>query len=117
MFGLAIGNGRRANAAAQAAYVGAQRMDEAAAYIRNMKGEMAELKSQAQIDAATIAGHIAQINALKAENPDSPILQPTGKFYKISGNPKSRLRLVFEQTFDAALSKIGIVSPEAFRLD
>ncbi len=117
MFGLAIGNGRRANAAAAAAYAGAQALNELAPHIADLKNEIATLKRQAQIDEANIAGLIAQVDALKAECPNSPLLAPTGKKFKKSGNPKTHLRSVFEKVFDAALRTTGITTPEAFRLD
>jgi hypothetical protein len=116
MFGLALGNGRRANAATAAAFAGAQGLHEAAAHLGALKDEVATLKRQAQIDEAAIEGHVAQINALKATHPASPLLADSGKRFK-DGDPKSKLRLVFEQTFDAALRKIGITSPGSFRVD
>jgi hypothetical protein len=60
MFGLALGNGRRANAATAAAFAGAQGLHEAAVHIGALKDEVATLKRQAQIDDAAIAGMTAR---------------------------------------------------------
>ena len=116
MFITALNNRQLATEATAAAYKGAAELDKAAEYIRAYKVEIATLKRQAQIDEAAITGHVAQINAMKAAHPDSPLLVHSGKRFK-DGDPKSKLRLVFEQTFDAALRKVGITSPGAFRED
>ena len=117
IFGLALGNAQRANAVTAAAYAGAQKLHEAAAHIGALKDEVATLKRQAQIDAAAYVARTAQITAMMAAHPDSPLLANTGKKFKKTGAPKSKLRLVFEEGFDSALRKGGIVSPEVFRED
>jgi len=116
MFGLAVGNGRRANAATAAAYAGAQALEDLAPHIGALKDEIATLKWQVQLHEATIHGRDAQISALKAEHPNSPLLAKSAKRFK-DGEAKSRLRLIYEQTFDAALRKVGITSPGSFRED
>lgn len=114
--GLAVGHGRRANAATEAAYEGAAELEKAAEYIRAYKVEIATLKRQAQIDEAAIMGRDAQIAALKAQHPTIPLFAQSGKQFQ-NGAPKTKLRLIFEQTFDTVLRKAGIVSPASFRED
>lgn len=116
MFGLAIGNGQRANAATAAAYQGAQELHKAAAYIGKLKDENATMKRQAQIDDASIAGLKAQIDAFKAQHPTSPLLANSGKLFN-DGGAKSKLRLIYELAFDAALRAVGIVSTGSIRKD
>ena len=116
MFGLALGNAQRANAVTAATYAASDGLHKAAAHIGKLNNEIATLKRQAQIDDASIAGMKAQIAALKAQHPSSPLLANSGKTFK-DGEAKSKLRLIYEQHFDALLRKVGIVSPGSFRED
>lgn len=122
LFGVAMGNARRANAASAAAdslaitaNFATDELHKAGVYIGTLKDEIATLKRQAQIDDAAIAGMTAQIAALKVEHPNSPLFALTAQVSKKSGKPKSKLALIYEQFFDAALRKVGIVSPASFR--
>jgi hypothetical protein len=47
LLGLAIGHGRRANAASAAAYAAAEGLEQAAAHITRLKNENATLQAQA----------------------------------------------------------------------
>ena len=116
MFGLALGNAQRANAVTAATYAASDGLHKAAAHIGKLNDEIATLKWQVQLHEATIHGRDAQISAMKAEHPNSPLLAQSAKRFK-DGEAKSRLRLIYEQTFDAALRKVGITSPGSFRED
>ena len=116
MFITALNNRQLATEATAAAYKGAAELDKAAEYIRAYKFEIATLKRQAQIDSASITGMKAQIAAIKAEHPGSPLLGKSGKAFS-DGEPKTRLRVIYEDAFDAVLRKVGIASPRSFRED
>lgn len=89
------------------------RYEAAQARIKELEAENGKLK----IEAMDAAGRNAQVEALKAQHPASPLLADSGKRFKASGNAKTKLRLIYEAAFDAKGPEMGIANPADRRKD
>lgn len=91
------------------------------AKVRNENSQLQEqindLKLQLISANAEVAGRDAQLDAMKAQNPNCDLMKDSGQRFKKSGNVKTKLRIIFEQVFDKALAQAGITNPTAYRLD
>ena len=67
---------------------------------------------------AQLAGLRAQVKALKAECPNSTLLQPNGQVYRDcdnAGKLKSGLTMIYEAAHDDAAKAMGVSEPHLIR--
>lgn len=82
--------------------------------IREQEGRIGELEGELNLAGAVILGREAQMDEMEKALQGSPLMADSGARFT-DGKVKTKLRLVFEQTFDAALRSVGIENPEAYR--
>ena len=79
-----------------------------------------EMRKQLAVANADVAGRLAQIRAMEAEHPSSPLLAESGRVFQTKGHvglPKTELRLLYEAAFDKHLHGENIPDPASCRLD
>ena len=77
-----------------------------------LKARIAEL----ELEAMRAAGLEAQVKALLAQHPDSPLRADSGKLYK-DGTAKKKIGVIYQDAFDAKGRAMGIANPAARRAD
>jgi len=85
---------------------------------RDLEAEAMLLHGQLIQKDAQLAGLRAQIKALKAECPNSKLLDPNGQVYQDpdnAGKPKSGLTMIYEAAHDAAARAMGVSDPHLIR--
>lgn len=86
---------------------------------RDMKIE--ELEEQLAVAQADARARKAQVDALVGSHPSSLLLEATNQRFSsvgdMMGKAKTKLRLIYESTFDQSAAKMGIRNPVANRLN
>jgi 3-dehydroquinate dehydratase len=80
--------------------------------------QLAEAKATIKAKDGAIEGLIAQVNAMRDAHPNSPMLAASNQIWQggqYKGKAKTKLRLIYEATHDAALRKLGVANPERIR--
>ena len=87
-------------------------------YERAMKLEarITELEGKLKLEEMISAGRKAQVDEMKKQHADSPLMADSGKRFK-DGDMKTELRLIYEQAFDAKGREMGIANPADRRQD
>jgi hypothetical protein len=112
-FGLVKGHQKRADEAHEVSMAGAMGMMQANKRIRELEDKLAIANAEA-------AGRLAQVEAFQAEHAASPLMQKTSKAFtdpRTRGQLKTKVRMIYENTFDAFLAKLNIANPASLRLD
>lgn len=82
-----------------------------------LEAQIARLKDELAISEATSEARSAQSATLRSIIPaDSDILSDSGQRYA-DGRIKTKLRIIWERTFDATASKLGIANPSSRRVN
>ena len=83
--------------------------------IAQKNAEIERLKDELAISESTSEARKAQTQALRSLIPDgSDIISDSGQRYA-DGRIKTKLRIIWERTFDATASKLGIANPSSRR--
>ncbi len=121
--GLAYGNRKRSEGAEQAVSILAKGLDDRDDRITELNDRVAKLEAQvamyrrrAAIGESDAAGKKAQIEALIAQHPTSPLNQNSGVRFK-DGSVKKKIRLIYEAAFDAVAKTWGITDPASNRIN
>lgn len=92
--------------------------DEWKAVAKKAQAEVVRSSEAHAITQSDSVGFSAQTNALrealKQVAPNHPLLADSGQRFP-DGRPKSRIRIIFDQAFDAHAVKCGIKSPASIR--
>jgi hypothetical protein len=104
MFGITKGLVDRANANAEV-------YEQQIAALQN---HIAQIGLALAVEQAAVAGHKAELDALKRMHADSSMLKPSPLKFQ-DGTPKDGCRIIFETAFDAALKQRGIANPAQYR--
>ena len=88
--------------------------DEWRAIAKKAQAEVARLNEELAIALSFKEGLHAQVKALKQAHPTSPMFSDGGQRYP-DGSTKSRIRLIFDQAFDAFAVQCGIKNPASIR--
>ena len=83
----------------------------------SLRGDIATLKLANAVLTAEADGLNAQVMAMAKQHADSPLLVKTDIPYTKQQGTKSKLRLIFEQAFDATAKKLGVSNPASRRID
>jgi hypothetical protein len=105
----AAANAAAADDAADQAWAWKARADELAAEVAALKLKLAVAESDA-------IACTAQAKALLDDNPNTALRADTGIKFKSKPGTKSKLRLIYDQAFDAAAKQRGIANPEDHRI-
>lgn len=82
--------------------------------VDELRARISQLEIDMKLVEAANAAAGAQVKALRAQHPQSPLLADSGH-RSADGKAKSKLVVLWENTFDAALRKAGIANPERYR--
>lgn len=118
-FNLSYANQTARNYSADLANAEAD-LAEAYAQVRLQNAEIKRLNEALALQKATVVGREAQIDALRAEHTSSPLYAASGQTFsseKVRGQPKDKLRVIFEKAFDQTARKLGIINPATRRFN
>jgi len=116
MYGIAMGNKAHAEGAEKAILIYRDTLEKERARIRELRAELHTMRTRAENAESNAAGRLAQVEAFLASHPQSPLTAHSGKTFK-DGRPKTKIRLVFEEAFDATARQWGITAPASRRSD
>ena len=81
------------------------------------EAEVVRLRDMLEIKTCEFAAVSAQREAFKIQYPSSPLLSDSGKRFKKDGSIKTKVRLIYENAFDAKGVELKIANPASRRLD
>jgi hypothetical protein len=120
MTGVAWGNKWRAEGAEEGMAKATEAVNMALGIIERQKLRIAELERKALISDADAQARLAQVEAMKAQHPDSPLLQATAERFQGTANrgkAKTKLRLIYEANFDRIVTSLGLLNAPSIRND
>jgi hypothetical protein len=86
-------------------------------HAKNLEAELARVRLELLVEKAHTGGLSAQKDAYAATHPQSSLLAGSGKRFKLSGNIKTKGRIVYEGAFDRILREAGVGDPTKHRAD
>jgi hypothetical protein len=121
MTGVALGNKYWAEGAERALQKTEEALNLALNAIERYKVVQVTLERDLAIANADAQARLAQVEALKVQHPNSPLLGDSEERYTsagtLQGKRKNKLRLIYEKTFDRIADGRGIKSPKNFRIN